>query len=240
VDNFGRLGEPPTHPELLDYLAGRFVEQGWSVKQMIRLLVTSRTFQMSSEASEAALRQDPANVWLSRARVRRLEAEAVRDALLAMSGELNQAMYGPGVRRNPLDDGRRSVYLSVRRNAPHPFLEVFDKPSPATTRGQRDVTNLPAQSLALMNSAFVTELARRWGQKLAQDRETPPDERIRGMFATALGRAPSAAEVRRAHDYLAAAAAEHGLKSTDLVTDPRPWQDLAQAVFCLKETLYLR
>src|SRR5439155_20329208 len=102
-DNFGVLGEPPTHPELLDYLAARFAEDGWSVKRLVRLIVTSRAYRMSGTAAADALEKDPANAWLSRFRVRRLDAEAVRDGLLAAAGEFNPAMYGPPAHGGPLD-----------------------------------------------------------------------------------------------------------------------------------------
>jgi len=134
--------------------------------------------QSSSRASGKAQAADPENRLLQHAHIRRLEAEAIRDAILAASGELKPDMYGPSVKtyyahesgrakgdkeKGPLDgDGRRSVYLEVRRNLRHPFLEVFDVPKPATTRGQRDVTNVPAQSLTLMNSPFVIEQAGKW------------------------------------------------------------------------------
>jgi hypothetical protein len=148
VDNFGRLGEPPTHPELLDFLAARFVERGWSAKDMIRFLVTTRAWQMTSEPPPRARELDPANEFLSHARVRRLEAEAIRDSLLAVSDRLDTTMFGPGA--NALapasEQQRRSVYLTIRRNFLSPFLEVFDAPRPFSTLGRRDATNVPGQS----------------------------------------------------------------------------------------------
>jgi hypothetical protein len=237
-DNFGKLGEAPTHPELLDWLAAEFVEDGWSVKKTIRRMVTGRAFRSTSTPTAEAKAGDPGNVWLSHFRVRRLDAEAVRDGLLAASGELNAGMYGPPAGGGPLDGGRRSVYLAVRRNSPHPFLEVFDKPAPLSARGKRDVTTLPAQSLALMNSPFVAELTRRWGEKLARDGGTV-EARVRGVFVAALGRPPTADESAKAKDYFAAASADHGLAAGAAKSDPRPWRDLAHAVVCLKETIYL-
>ena len=239
-DNLGKLGEPPTHPELLDWLAADFVQHGWSVKRTVRLMVTARAFRTSSRPTDAAAAQDPANAWLTHFHLRRLDAEEVRDGLLAAAGELQPEMYGPPVRNPPLDAGRRSVYLAVVRNGPHPFLEVFDKPPALTTRGHRDVTTLPAQSLALMNSPFVAELTKRWGAKLAARSTEPPADRVRGVFIAALGRPPTDDEVRTATDYLAAAAADHGLPQDKAAADPRPWRDLVHAVVCLKETIYVR
>ncbi|MCY3842885.1 MAG: DUF1549 and DUF1553 domain-containing protein, partial [Acidobacteria bacterium] len=178
VDNLGRLGDPPSHPALLDHLARGFVDDGYSIKGLVRRLVRSRAYRMSSQASARAAESDPTNRLLQHANLRRLDAEAIRDAMLSISGRLDPTMYGPSVpvhyaaRRGltegdpdngPVDgDGRRSIYQEVRRNAHNPFLEVFDLPKPATTRGQRDTTNVPAQSLALLNSPFVIGQAAEW------------------------------------------------------------------------------
>ncbi|MBA3311947.1 MAG: DUF1553 domain-containing protein [Planctomycetaceae bacterium] len=239
TDNFGRLGEPPSHPQLLDYLASRFVEDGWSVKQLVRLIVTSQTYRMSSTSSDSSSALDPANIWLSRFPVRRLEAEAIRDGMLAMADELDSTRFGVGVADPPFDGQRRSVYLSVRRTAPHALLEVFDKPSPMSTRGRRDVTTLPAQSLALLNSTFTSGLAMRWGRQLAAS-SASPDQRVERVFVAALGRPPSPPELRRSLNYVNAALADYDLTDDAESRDPRPWQDLVQSIFCLKETIYVR
>jgi len=208
VDNFGHLGERPSHPELLDHLAARFVEDGWSIKNMLRLLVTSRAFQQSSRASDAALQIDPGNRFLSHMPVRRLDADAIRDSILAASGQIDVRMYGPGTNvyyttktegggpQGPLDgDRRRSVYLRIRRNAHNPFLEAFDAPKPTTTRGRRDVTNVPAQSLTMLNDPFVIDQAAKWSMQLvAEKREA--SQRVRDMYERAFGREPTAAETQ--------------------------------------------
>ena len=186
VDNMGKMGDPPTHPELLDFLAARFVEDGWSTKKTLRRLALSRAYRMSSAASEAAREKDPENALLSHMPLRRLRAEPIRDALLAVSGRLDDKMYGPSVdiyyayakgktkgdtAKGPVDgDGRRSVYQEIRRNTHNPFLEVFDLPKPATTRGLRDVTNVPAQSLTMLNSPFVIGQAEVWAEALVERR----------------------------------------------------------------------
>ena len=149
VDNLGRLGDPPSHPALLDHVARDFIDDGHSVKRLVRRLVLSRAYRMSSQASAAAAEVDPSNRLLRHANLRRLDAEAIRDAILSISGRLDPTMYGPSVpvhyaaRRGltqgdpdngPVDgDGRRSIYQEIRRNAHNPFLEVFDLPKPATT-----------------------------------------------------------------------------------------------------------
>src|SRR5205814_378571 len=140
---FGRMGQAPTHPELLDYLASEFVRRGWSIKQMHRLLLISSTYQMSSQENPEHAKRDPENRLRHRASIRRLEAEAVRDSVLAVSGRLDKTLYGPSVLpyltshmegrgkpgTGPLDgDGRRSIYLNVRRNFLTPLLVAFDYP----------------------------------------------------------------------------------------------------------------
>ena len=251
TDNFGRLGDKPSHPELLDHLAARFIERGWSIKDTLRFLVTSRTFRQSAIASDAARRLDPANELLSHARVRRLEAEAIRDSVLAVSGQLDPRRYGPGVNVHyvgktegggplgPLDgDRRRSVYQRIRRNAHNPLLEAFDAPKPATTRGRRDVTNVPGQALALLNDPFILDQSGRWARAVVAG-GLPRDQRIRQMFARATGRPITSDEIAAAREYLAAQAADHGIPSDRIDLDERPWQDLAQSFFCLKEFIYV-
>ena len=255
VDNFGRLGDPPSHPELLDHLAAGFVADGWSIKRLVRRLVLGRAYRMSSRASARAAETDPSNRLLQHANLRRLDAEAIRDAMLSISGRLDTTMYGPSVpvhyaaRRGltqgdpdngPLDGGgRRSIYQQIRRNAHNPFLEVFDLPKPATTRGQRDTTNVPAQSLALLNSPFVIGQAAEWGRRLAEGEAASVDGRIAHMFVKALGRPPSEAERARVADYLTAAAAERGVDRTLLLHDAAVWRDVAHSLFNLKEFIFI-
>ena len=236
VDNFGRLGDQPTHPELLDYLSMRFQEKGWSAKEMIRFLITSEAWQRSSEASPEARESDPDNRWLSHFRVRRLEGEAVRDSLLAISGRLDTTMFGPGADALAPPDGqrRRSVYLTIRRNFLSPFLAVFDAPRPFTALGRRDATNVPGQSLALLNDPFVIEQADRWAGVLLETPESA-DARVKRMFLRALGRDPSVAEMEMIRAYLADLAREHGPDG-----ERRVWRDLAQSIFNFKELIYLR
>jgi hypothetical protein len=207
VDNLGVLGERPTHPELLDYLADRFVREGWSIKQLIRELVLTRTYQMSAhpDAGDAA---DPQNLLLHRMHMKRLEGEAIRDAILCISGRLDRRPFGPSVSvyltpfqdgrgrpdSGPLDgDGRRSVYLAVRRNFLSSFLLAFDTPIPFSTVGRRTVSNVPAQALILMNDPFVQQQAEVWAKRVLAD-SGPPEERIRTMYEAAFSRLPTQAE----------------------------------------------
>ena len=254
VDNFGRLGEKPTHPELLDYLASRFVhDEQWSIKKMIRLLMTSQAWQQSSVTSSDAQQVDDSNQWLSHMPVRRLEAEAIRDAILATSGQLDPMLYGPGVNvyfvkktenggypKGPLDgDRRRSVYLRIVRNAHNPFLEVFDAPKPSTTNGRRDITHVPAQSLTMLNDPFVIDQAAKWARSLIRDSATSK-QRVRHMFELALSREPDPVELSISLDYLTELATEHGVAVADVPGNASIWQDFAQSLFCLKEFIYVR
>ena len=182
TDNFGVLGKRPTHPLLLDHLATRFRDNGWSVKQMIRAIVLSRAWRMSSQRSSAADEKDPTNQLWHRANVKRLQGEAVRDAILAVSGRLDRTQFGPSVplrltnfmqgrgrpRTNgPVDgNGRRSIYLAVNRNFLSPFMLAFDVPAPVTARGKRTVSNVPAQALIMLNNEFVRQQSGVWAKKL--------------------------------------------------------------------------
>ncbi len=199
-DNFGRLGETPSHPELLDWLAQRFADDGWSLKAAIRLMVTSSAWQRDSRPAPAATEIDPQNRLLAHAHIRRLEAEAIRDGLLAASGELSGEMYGAPVGG---ESNRRSIYIRVVRNALDPFLRAFDFPEPFTATGRRSVTNVPAQSLTLMNDPLVTASARAWAERiLANDELSDAESRMQEMFSTALGRRADAAEIATLTDYL--------------------------------------
>ncbi len=255
VDNFGRLGDPPSHPALLDHLARGFVDDGYSIKRLVRRLVLSRAYRMSSRPAAYGAEVDPSNRLLRQANLRRLDGEAIRDAMLSISGRLDPTLYGPSVpvhyaaRRGltegdpdngPVDgDGRRSIYQEIRRNAHNPFLEVFDLPKPATTRGQRDATNVPAQSLALLNSPFVIGQAAEWGRRLAEGEASSVDGRIRHMFGKALARPPDEAELARVTEYLDATAAARGVDRSLLLYDAAVWQDVAHSLFNLKEFLYI-
>lgn len=200
VDDLGVMGTPPTHPELLDHLATRFAKEGWSVKRLVRELVLSRAYAMSSDPT-ADDKTDPDNRLFHRANVRRLSAEAVRDALLSLSGELRPTMFGsptpiyltefqegrgrPG--SGPLNgDGRRSIYLGVRRNFLSSFLLAFDAPAPFSAVGRRTVSNVPAQSLIMMNDPFVQQQSALWAKRGGDARR---------LYLAAFGRLPTADEM---------------------------------------------
>ena len=242
-DNFGRMAEKPTHPELLDFLAARCVEHGWSAKELIRFLVTTRAFRTSSDPSPAARERDPGDAWLSHFRIRRMEAESIRDAMLAVSDGLDATMFGPGVeaRAPAAQQTRRSIYFTIRRTSLSPFLEVFDAPKPFSTLGRRDSTNVPAQSLMLLNDPFVIELARRWAESaIATGKDETVEARVRRMFARALARPPTDVEINASLAFLETLSAERPLTPEARFVDVRLWQDFAQSLFNLKEFIYLR
>lgn len=200
-DNFGKLGALPTHPELLDFLAIRMMEQGWSMKQAIRFIVLSKAWQQSSAASKRAENIDPANQYLSHANVRRLSAEAIRDSLLSVSGQLQVEPFGPGFAANRFSP-RRSIYVRTNRNSLDAFLQTFDAPVPFATTGKRSETNVPAQSLTLMNDPQVIRLAKSIGQQFKEDTELESDEEKRAyLFKRIIGRPASPKELKLMADY---------------------------------------
>ena len=197
-DNFGRLGEKPSHPELLDFLASKFREDGWSIKSMIKFLVTTKAFRASSKPSAKAQQSDPNNLLLSHANLRRLEAEAIHDSMLLVSGRIKLDRVAEG-KSEPSSSLRRSVYRQMKRNSLDPFLSVFDAPVPSSTKGRRDVTNVPAQSLTLMNDPLVIRAAREFANL---HRNGDLKERINVMFRNSLGRNPTQNEIKKSMDYL--------------------------------------
>jgi hypothetical protein len=260
TDNFGALGDAPTHPELLDYLADRFVREGWSLKKLLRELVLTNAFAMSSRASESADATDPDNRLLHRANVRRLDAEAVRDSILAVSGRLDRTMYGPGVEvhmtpfmdnnygddygrpksSGPLDGaGRRSVYQIVRRNFMNPMLVAFDFPQPLNTIGRRSVSNVPAQALILMNDPFVAEQAKVWARRVIAAKDADAPARVRRMYLEAFARPPTEAELQTATRFLDHHAEVLSISPERRATDEQLWADLAQVLINVKEFTYL-
>jgi hypothetical protein len=248
VDDFGHQGERPTHPALLDWLANELVRSGWSMKHMHRLMVLSSAYRMSSKSSDPASdRADPRNELLHRMPIRRLEAESIRDTMLAISGRLDRGMFGLGPlphlsefmigrgrpASGPLDgNGRRSIYLNVRRNFLNPMFLAFDYPVPFTTIGRRSVSNVPAQALTLLNNPFVLQQARLWGERVAA-MEGSDREKVSVMYETAFGRKPSDEERKDALEFLAEQGKEHGK------TDARAWADLAHVLFNVKELVFV-
>jgi hypothetical protein len=238
--DFGVRGERPTHPELLDWLALEFVQNGWSVKHMHRVLLLSATYQQSTKRPAEVLAKDPENQLFSRMNRLRLEGEVIRDGLLAASGRLNRRMAGPGVfppvaaaaleglrggwkvSSNPQDHVRRSVYIFARRNLRFPFLETFDLPDSNLSCPQRERSTAAPQALTLLNAEDVTEAASALALRL--EKETPADtDTINRAYRRVLGRQPSATETKRAQAFL-----QHS-----------PLREFCRALFNVNEFVYL-
>lgn len=248
VDNFGRLGDQPTHPELLDRLAADFVRGGWSTKQIVRQIVFSRTYQMSSRHDEASWNADPENRLLWRAHRRRIPAESIRDAVLSVSGQLDLSPDGSPVEglgtlvtQNVADEKQieqketlhRSAYLPIIRSQLPPMLAVFDFADPDLVVGRRSVTNVPAQALLLLNSPFVMEQAELAADRVrstgsAKGSEESPDTReiIERTYELVLSRRPTDAEIDRAEKFLEAAT-----RTDDAAADNKGGKPKAMSAF---------
>jgi hypothetical protein len=240
-DDFGAMGQPPTHQALLDWLADRFPRDGWSLKRLHRHIVLSRAYRRQSTPDPAAERADPGNRLLHRMNVRRLEAEALRDAILAVSGRLDRRAHGPSIppyltpfqegrgrpsQSGPLDgDGRRSLYLNLRRNFLPPLLTVFDFPAPATCVGRRNVSNVPAQALTLLNDPLLVEQAELWAAR-EQALGGGPDAIVTRLYEAAFARLPEPSERAAAVAFLG----ERG---------PRALPELCHVLLNVKEFLFV-
>src|SRR5262245_4615635 len=217
LEDFGTQGEKPSHPELLDWLASEFIDSGWDVKRLHRLIVTSATYRQSSAARPELRDRDPLNIWLARQSRLRLEAEGVRDVSLAASGLLAPRIGGPSVRppqppgiseltyahsakwveSTGADRYRRGLYTWFQRTSPHPMLMTFDAPDSNVCCVRRERSNTPLQALTLLNDTTFVECAQSLGRQLAAETGTSAGERIRTTFRSCLSRAPTAAEAER-------------------------------------------
>jgi hypothetical protein len=201
VDNFGTTGEAPSHPELLDYLAHDFMEQGWSVKSLVRSIVLSRTYRLSSVGSQDLMRDDPENRHFGRANRRRLDAEALLDSILLVSGQLDHQMGGPVIPPGTASDfsyefrtSRRAVYWPVLRNSLPNLFEAFDFPDPSMVGGRRNVSTVAPQALFFMNSELILLQSEFAASQLLTRGGSSDEARIDAAFRQLLGRLPSSAE----------------------------------------------
>mgnify|MGYP003645132376 CR=1 FL=1 len=253
VDDFGHLGELPSHPELLDWMARRFMEEGWSTKKLIAMLVSSATWRQSSTANPDAVVVDPENRLWHHMPLRRLEAEAIRDAMLAASGRLDGTLYGlpidpyrvaeDSTKRlyaGPLDgNGRRSIYQKMTLMEPPRFLAVFNQPIPKVTTGRRDTTNVPNQALALLNDPFVVAMAAEWSTELLAGSDPSVEARIGRMFQRAFARPPKAEETARFVAFANECATYRNVEAEELLASATVWQDVAHSIFNVKEFIYV-
>ncbi len=248
-NDFGKLGGRPSNPELLDWLAIKFMEEGWSTKKLIRRLILSQTFRQSGEVNLLAVERDPDNTLLHHYPTRRLEAETIRDSLLAVSGRLDPTPYGPPINpprpaedankrlfSGPIDSkGKRSIYLKMSIMDPPRFLVGFNLPDLKLPTGRRDVTNVPSQALILLNGPLATKMAEHWAKKLVADQCKHPTDRIRMMFVRAFGRPATTQELERWTKALNTFS-----KNVDVMNDQNAWTEIAHALFNTKEFIYYR
>ena len=257
VNNFGANGDRPTHPELMDWLASDFRDNGWSIKQTIRQIMTSRTYRLaSSKPSSKQLAVDPGNEFFWRANHRRLEVEAMRDAMLMISGQIDLApekssivaRVGDGNVGRTLQPSvfikgsvKRSVYLPIVRGALPEILTIFDFPEPSIISGSRDITTVATQALYMLNSEFVIEQSQHVAKRvLAEDMED--DQRVKHTYEITLCRSPSDDELETALKYIADTSTSLG--SIENKTDSekikqQSWAALAQALFGSAEFRYI-
>ena len=251
VDNFGVLGEKPSHPELLDYLSQEFSSDAWSIKRLIKRIVLSQTYRMSSTSAEDASSKDPENKLLYKFRIRRLQGESIRDSMLAVSGRLDETMFGPSVpihltsfmqgrgrpgKNGPLDgNGRRSIYIEVRRNFLSPMMLAFDTPIPFNSIGRRNQSNVPAQALIMMNDPFVIEQAKTWAAKLIKD-HSEIDDRLMAAVRMSTGRSASAEEIEQLKAFVNTQKESYDGQVDQL----QLWSDVCHVLFNLKEFIYVK
>jgi len=246
-DDFGATGDRPDHPELLEWLAGELIRGGWRLKPIHRHILSSAVYRQSTAGDRGGMAADAENRLLGHRRPTRLEAEPLRDAMLAVSGRLNSVMYGPPFRpripseaistrsndaypadiRDSPPTWRRSVYAFIKRSVPNPFTEVFDAPDSTAGCGRRNNTAVPTQNLALLNDAFVRDCAADLAGRVAVEAGPKTEDRIGHAYELALGRAPRDAEL---------AAAVAFLTHSD---GPDTLTDLCHVLFTLNEFLYI-
>ena len=240
-DNFGTTGDAPTHPELLDYLAVRFAEEGWSVKKLVRELVLSRAYQQRSALDPRPSTLDPENKLLWHANRRKLDAEAIRDTVLQVSGQLDLARGGPLLRPGTSadygykhTDTRRSVYAPVLRNSLPELFEAFDFADPSLVVGKRSDSTVAPQALFMMNHPWVIEQALAAAKKLLAEPLTDDRTRVTRAYHLVLGRAPSEGEITLALKYLPADST-----ASDAAKRTEAWAHFYQALFASVDFRYL-
>lgn len=230
--NFGSLGERPTHPELLDYLATRFVESGWSIKSLQREIVLSATYQQGGSLNASNMERDSDNRYLWRMNRRRLEVEAWRDAMLAVANQLEPTIGGPSAELTASNNRRRTLYGSVSRHELNSLLRLFDFPDPNITSDDRTVTTVPLQQLFVLNSEFMVRNSKALASSLSNETDISNSERIRRAFLLLYGRPATEREVQLGLDFLSA-------PDTSAEGTLTRWQQYAQVLLSANEFLYV-
>jgi mono/diheme cytochrome c family protein len=227
-NNYGKLGTPPTHPELLDYLSHRFIESGWSIKAMHGLMMLSATYQQASTASPATLKADPENKFFGRMNRRRLEAEPLRDSLLVVSGKLDRTLGGRALRE--LENGRRTLYLMMIRSDRSNYRMLFDAADPNSIVEQRVVSTVAPQALFLLNHPFMVAQSKSLAERVAKLDSQDDDERIQWLYEQLYARLPERTEMKVGRSMLSEA---RKAKAED------PWLEYCQVLLCANEFVYV-
>ena len=236
TNDFGAQGQRPSHPELLDALALDLIRRGWRLKELHRLMMSSSTYRQSSVDDSQDRQRDPENRWLWHFQPRRLEAEVIRDCMLAVSGLLDRTSFGPGT-LDPVSR-RRSIYFTIKRSKLIPMLQIFDAPEPLASTGERPATTIAPQALLFMNDPRVRNYARSFAQRLAVNREDSLDLVVGRAYAMALGRDATEIEAVAARKFLTAQAESY---HEDSRTDARllSRSDFCQILMSLNEFIYV-
>lgn len=231
-NDFGAQGERPSHPELLDWLASELIRGGWKLKPLHKQIMLSSVYQEGSATEDAQRAADPDNFLFSHHQRQRLEGEAIRDAILAVSGVLDRQLFGPGT----LDEAmkRRSIYFQLKRSMLPPMMIAFDAPDTLQSMGLRSSTTVAPQSLLLLNNVQVRGAAKAWAARLATER-LDPHAKIAKVFLEGIGRLPSENEEKSVEDFIATQSKSYAPQGTPEAA----WGDLCQLIFGLNEFLYI-
>jgi len=227
--NFGKLGEGPTHPELLDFLADRFVRSGWSIKALHRAIMLSATYQQASVPSASALQTDPDNRLLGRMNRRRLEAEEIRDSLLQASNRLEPFASGPATQ--DFNKPCRTVYLMTIRSDRSSFRELFDAADPTAIADRRVISTVAPQALFMLNNAFVLEQARRLSERIQKTGPTGLSGKIQTLYQLLLGRPALPEEEAIAREFITSSSEKAGRH--------QEWEKYCQVLLCTNEFVYV-
>jgi len=231
-NNYGKLGTPPTHPELLDFLAGEFVKSGWSIKAMHRALMLSSVYQQSSIPNPATLKADPDNLLFGRMNRQRLESEALRDSLLAISGKLDLGMTGPAIR--DFTTSRRTLYVMTIRSDRATYQALFDAADPTAIVDKRNNSTVSPQALFLLNHPFVLAQSEKLAERVGKSNLKNDRQKIEWLYENIFGRLPASAEMKIASHALALARSENK-------NDPEKsaWQQYCQILLCSNEFIFV-
>jgi hypothetical protein len=235
--NFGFLGEPPTHPELLDFLAARFVESGWSVKAMHRMMMLSAAYRQSTRCSAQSFNADPENRLTGRMSRRRLDAEAIHDALLAVAGRLDVRPGGPA-ESDPLS-ARRLLYIKTSRTSRSGLGPLFDSANPAMHVERRTLSTVAPQALFLMNDSWIGDLAGRVVERAEIAAQTDPPRRIQALYRLLFGRGPTAAESNLGIGFVDRSGTEPLDGKPGSSASAEPWTIYTQALLLSNEFVFV-